>query len=37
MPQFDKRAGDAAVWLLLLTAPYWLTHVGGYVELAAEW
>ncbi len=36
MPQFDKRAGDAAVWLLLFTAPFWLTHVGGYVELGSR-
>ncbi len=36
MPQLDKRAGDAAVWLLLLTAPFWLTHVHGYVELGSR-
>ena len=24
MPQFDRRAGDAVVWLLLFTAPFWL-------------
>ena len=36
MPQFDRRAGDAVVWLLLFTAPFWLTHVGGYVELGSR-
>jgi branched-chain amino acid transport system permease protein len=36
MPQLDKRAADAAVWLLLITAPLWLTHVGGYVELGSR-
>jgi branched-chain amino acid transport system permease protein len=36
MPQLDKRAADALVWALLLTAPFWLTHVGGYVELGSR-
>src|SRR5271170_5714726 len=36
MPQLDKRAGDILVWLVLLTAPFWLTHVGGYVELGSR-
>ncbi|HUZ72659.1 MAG TPA: branched-chain amino acid ABC transporter permease [Stellaceae bacterium] len=31
-----RRAGDAAIWLLLVSAPYWLTHVGGYVELGTR-
>ena len=35
MPKLDKRTADALVWALLLTAPFWLTHVGGYVELKA--
>ena len=26
----------AAVWLLLLTAPFWLTHVGGYMALGTR-
>ncbi len=36
MPQFDKRAGDILVWALLLSAPYWLPHVGSYVELGTR-
>ncbi len=36
MPQLDKRAADLLVWLVLLTAPFWLPHVGGYVELGTR-
>jgi branched-chain amino acid transport system permease protein len=36
MPKLDKRAADALVWALLLTAPFWLTHVGGYIELGSR-
>jgi branched-chain amino acid transport system permease protein len=36
MPRLDKRAGDVVVWLLLITAPFWLTHVGGYIELGSR-
>ena len=36
MPKFDKGAADALVWALLLTAPFWLPHVGGYVELGSR-
>ena len=36
MLQLNKRAADALVWVLLLTAPFWLTHVGGYVELGSR-
>ncbi len=36
MPKFDKSAADALVWALLLTAPFWLPHVGGYVELGSR-
>jgi len=36
MPQIDKRVGDAVVWLLLVTAPLWLTYVGGYIELGSR-
>ena len=32
----NKRIADAAIWLLLLTVPYWITHVGGYVELGSR-
>ena len=30
------RSADALIWALLLTAPFWLTHVGGYVELGSR-
>ena len=36
MPLLDKRAADIVVWLLLLTAPFWLPHIGGYVELGTR-
>lgn len=36
MPQLDKRAGDALIWFLLLTAPYWLPWAGSYVELGTR-
>ncbi|HUC50118.1 MAG TPA: branched-chain amino acid ABC transporter permease [Xanthobacteraceae bacterium] len=36
MPKLDKGAADALVWALLLTAPFWLPHVGGYVELGSR-
>jgi len=32
----NKRAGDALVWLLLLTMPYWLRWVGGYTSLGTQ-
>jgi branched-chain amino acid transport system permease protein len=32
----NQRIADAAIWLLLLTVPYWITHVGGYVELGSR-
>ncbi len=31
-----KRAADIAVWLLLLTMPYWLHAVGGYTQLGSR-
>ncbi len=31
-----RRAGDALVWLLLLTMPYWLDWVGGYTSLGTR-
>jgi branched-chain amino acid transport system permease protein len=36
MPNLDKRIGDALVWALLLSAPYWLPLVGSYVELGSR-
>ncbi|HWA46432.1 MAG TPA: branched-chain amino acid ABC transporter permease [Hypericibacter adhaerens] len=32
----DKHIGNALVWLLLLTAPFWLVSIGGYVELGTR-
>lgn len=31
-----KRSADIAVWLLLLTMPYWLNWVGGYTSLGSR-
>jgi branched-chain amino acid transport system permease protein len=31
-----KRAADIAVWLLLLSMPYWLNWVGGYTSLGTR-
>jgi branched-chain amino acid transport system permease protein len=31
-----KRAADVAVWVLLLTMPYWLNWVGGYTALGSR-
>jgi branched-chain amino acid transport system permease protein len=31
-----KRTADAAVWLLLLTMPYWLNWIGGYTALGSR-
>jgi branched-chain amino acid transport system permease protein len=36
MPRLDKRAAGVLIWLLLLSAPFWLPHVGGYVELGTH-
>jgi branched-chain amino acid transport system permease protein len=36
MPRLDRRAADALIWALLLTAPLWITYVGGYVELGTR-
>jgi branched-chain amino acid transport system permease protein len=32
----NKRAADMAVWLLLLSMPYWLNLVGGYTSLGSR-
>jgi branched-chain amino acid transport system permease protein len=32
----DKLAWNAALWLLLLTMPYWMNAIGGYTELAVR-
>ncbi len=36
MYRLDKRGADALIWLLLLSAPFWLPHLGGYVELGSR-
>jgi branched-chain amino acid transport system permease protein len=36
MPKLDKRTSDALIWLLLLSAPFWLPLLGGYVELGSH-
>jgi len=36
MPRFDKRAGDVLIWTLLLTAPFWMSAVGSYIELGSH-
>ncbi len=36
MEKLNPRLGDIAVWAALITAPFWLTHVGGYIALGSE-
>jgi branched-chain amino acid transport system permease protein len=36
MPKLDKRLADILVWVLLLSAPFWLVAVGGYVDLGTR-
>jgi branched-chain amino acid transport system permease protein len=36
MDRIQVRTGDVVVWLLLLSAPYWLPLTGGYVELGSR-
>ena len=36
LPELNKRIPTTLVWLLLLTMPYWLPKVGGYVELGSQ-
>jgi branched-chain amino acid transport system permease protein len=36
MPISAKRAGDILIWLLLATAPFWIGHVGSYIELGTH-
>jgi branched-chain amino acid transport system permease protein len=36
MYRLDKRAADALIWLLLLSAPFWLPLIGGYTELGSR-
>ena len=32
----NKNTDNAAIWLVLLTMPYWMGAVGGYTELATR-
>ena len=32
----DKHAGDAVVWVLLLTMPFWIDAIGGYTQLGTR-
>jgi branched-chain amino acid transport system permease protein len=34
--KFDKRLGNAAVWIALLTMPYWLQLAGSYPQLGTR-
>ncbi len=36
MDRLQVRTGAVVVWLLLLSAPYWLPLTGGYVELGSR-
>ena len=36
MSPLTRRSGDIAVWLLLLTMPYWLGWIGGYTALGSQ-
>lgn len=32
----NKQAPNILVWLLLVTLPFWVSHVGGYIELGSQ-
>jgi branched-chain amino acid transport system permease protein len=36
MDAFNRRAGTIAIWLILLSMPYWLNWVGGYTSLGSQ-
>ena len=36
MSPLNRRSADIAVWLLLLTMPYWLNWIGGYTALGSQ-
>jgi branched-chain amino acid transport system permease protein len=36
LKQLDSRTGTILLWLLLLTAPYWMPYVGGYTGLGTR-
>ena len=31
-----NQSANIVVWVLLLAVPYWLPHVGGYIELGSR-
>jgi branched-chain amino acid transport system permease protein len=36
MSPLNRRSADVAVWLLLLTVPFWLDWIGGYTALGSR-
>ena len=36
MSPLNRRSADIAVWLLLLTMPFWLNWIGGYTALGSR-
>ena len=36
MSPLNRRGADIAVWLLLLTMPFWLNWIGGYTALGSQ-
>ena len=36
MSRLNKHAATAAIWILLLTMPYWMGALGGYTELGSR-
>jgi branched-chain amino acid transport system permease protein len=36
MSPLSRRSADIAVWLLLLTMPFWLNWIGGYTALGSR-
>jgi branched-chain amino acid transport system ATP-binding protein len=36
VPRYGKRAADLAIWLLLLSMPFWLNWIGGYTSLGSR-
>ncbi len=36
MKRVSARTANAAIWVLLLTMPYWMGAIGGYTELATR-
>ena len=36
MNNMNKRAGDAIIWILLLSMPFWINWIGGYTSLGTR-